>query len=198
MQPGRLVVLTGPSGVGKGSIMAHLRATRTLPAWFSISATTRPPRPGEVDGEHYFFVDEQRFLQMIERGELLEHAHFAGKRYGTPREPVEDHLRRGESVLLEIELAGARQVKIAMPEAFMVFLAPPSREELRRRLIGRGTETDEQVAARLAQADVEMAAEGEFDAVVVNDDIERASAELVDLIVGRRPARAGRVTHERT
>lgn len=184
--PGRLVVLTGPSGVGKGSVMARLRAQSMLPAWLSVSATTRMPRAGEIDGEHYFFVDEERFLQMISDGELLEHAHFAGKRYGTPRGPVEERLRRGEHVLLEIELAGARQVKAAMPAAFMVFLAPPSRDELRRRLVGRGTETDDQIAARLAQADVEMAAESEFDAVIVNDDLERSSAELVELIAGRR------------
>lgn len=185
-EPGRLIVLTGPSGVGKGSVMAVLRH-QELPAWVSVSCTTRPPRPGEREGEHYFFVDEPEFLRRIEAGEMLEHAHFAGRRYGTPRKAVQQHLDRGEPVLLEIELAGARQVKEAMPEAYLVFLAPPSREELGRRLVGRGTETPEQVAARLAQAEVELAAAGEFDEVIVNDDLGRAAARLLELITGHAP-----------
>lgn len=184
--PGRLVVLTGPSGVGKGSVMARLRHQQ-VPAWVSVSCTTRAPRPGERDGEHYFFVDEAEFVRRIEAGEMLEHAQFAGRRYGTPRAAVQEHLDAGESVLLEIELDGARQVKSSMPEALMVFLAPPSRDELVRRLAGRGTETPEQISARLAQAEVELAAASEFDEVIVNDDLGVAVARLLDLITGLRP-----------
>lgn len=180
---GRLFVLSGPSGVGKGSVMALIRR-RSLPVWISVSCTTRSPRPGEQHGEHYFFIDEDDFVDRIANHQMLEHAQFAGRRYGTPRDAVQEHLEAGESVLLEIELAGARQVKSAMPEAHMVFLAPPSWAELQRRLVGRGTETDEQISARLAQAEVEMAAAQEFDTVIVNDDLTSATDQLVDLIIG--------------
>ncbi|MFV0534092.1 MAG: guanylate kinase [Cumulibacter sp.] len=182
--PGRLIVLSGPSGVGKGSVMTQVRQ-RNLPVWASVSCTTRVPRPGERNGEHYFFIDEADFLERIRSGQMLEHAHFAGRRYGTPRDAVEAHLDAGETVLLEIELDGARQVKAAMPEAFMVFLAPPSRTELQRRLLGRGTETEEQIEARLRAAEVEMAAAEEFDVVIVNNDLTEATDQLVDLILGR-------------
>lgn len=157
---------------------------RDLPVWASVSCTTRAPRPGERDGEHYFFIDEDEFVRRIEQGQMLEHAEFAGRRYGTPRGAVERHLEIGESVLLEIELDGARQVKDAMPEAFMVFLAPPSRTELQRRLVGRGTESEEQIQVRLAQAEVELAAAEEFDTVIVNNDLTEAAEQLVDLILG--------------
>lgn len=188
-RPGRLIVLSGPSGVGKGSVMAQLRHHQ-LPVWVSVSCTTRAPRPGERDGEHYFFVDDAEFVRRIAAGEMLEHAQFAGRRYGTPRTAVQEHLDAGESVLLEIELDGARQVRASMPEAYMVFLKPPSRDELRRRLIGRGTESAEQIAARLQQADVELAAESEFDEVIVNDDLHGAAARLLDLITGPGGERA--------
>lgn len=155
-----------------------------MPVWLSVSATTRRPRPGEVHGRHYYFLSDAEFDALVERGELLEWAAFAGNRYGTPRAPVESRLAEGGSVLLEIELAGARQVKAAMPEALMVFLAPPSRDELRRRLIGRGTEDDDAVQARLAQADVEISAADEFDVTIVNDDVTQAALRLVDLIAG--------------
>ena len=135
-RPGRLVVLTGPSGVGQGSVMAQLRH-RDLPVWLSVSCTTREPRPGERDGEHYYFINDAEFARRITAGEMLEHAQCAGRSYGTPRAEVQQRLDRGESVLLEIELAGARQVKASMPEAVTVFLAPPSRHELERRLTGR-------------------------------------------------------------
>lgn len=184
---GRLIVLSGPSGVGKGSVMSLVRR-RALPVWVSVSCTTRPARPGERHGEHYFFIDEADFLRRIDEGQMLEHAEFAGRRYGTPREAVEAHLAQGESVLLEIELDGARQVKAAMPDAFMVFLAPPSRAELQRRLVGRGTESDQQIAARLAQAELEMAAAEEFDSVIVNNDLTAAAQQLVDLILGHGSA----------
>lgn len=201
--PGRLVVLTGPSGVGKGSVMAEMRKLlrppsadvlpdqasvgeiRDAPVWLSVSATTRPPRPGEVHGRHYFFVSDAEFDDLLTRHELLEWAAFAGNRYGTPREPVVSRLSAGASVLLEIELAGARQIRLSVPEALMVFLAPPSRAELRRRLIGRGTEDNDAVVARLAQADVEIAAADEFDVTIVNDDVTGAAHKLVDLIAGR-------------
>jgi guanylate kinase len=147
--------------------------------WLSVSATTRAPRPGEADGVHYFFVSREEFAQMVERGELLEHAEFAGNAYGTPRAPVLDRLGAGTPVLLEIELQGARQVRASMPEALLVFLAPPSWEELERRLVGRGTEPQEVIHRRLEAARVELAAESEFDATVVNASVEGAARELV-------------------
>ena len=179
--PSRLTVLSGPSGVGKGTVVAAVR--RDFPhIWVSVSATTRMPRPGEREGVEYRFVTREKFGQMVEAGELLEHAEFAGNLYGTPRAPVEEHLAAGSPALLEIELQGARQVRESMPEAFLVFLAPPSWQELERRLTRRGTESPDVIEARLARARVEMAAESEFDAVIVNDDVGRAAAELVRLI----------------
>jgi guanylate kinase len=163
--------------------MAQVRR-RDLPIWPSVSCTTRPPRPGERDGEHYYFIDDDEFVRRIDNGQMLEHAQFAGRRYGTPREAVENHLANGESVLLEIELDGARQVRTAMPEAIMVFLAPPSVTELQRRLVGRGTESAAEIEARLVQAEVELAAAEEFDAVIVNSDLTEAAEQLVDLILG--------------
>jgi guanylate kinase len=178
---GRLTVLSGPSGAGKGSVIAVVRR-RHPHVWLSVSATTRPPRPGEVDGVHYHFVDQPEFDAMVERGELLEHASYAGNSYGTPRAPVEERLAAGVPALLEIELQGARQVRTAMPDAQLVFLAPPSFEELARRLTSRGTEDPERVRRRLDVARIEMAAEDEFDVLVVNDDIEAAADRLVALM----------------
>jgi guanylate kinase len=150
--------------------------------WVSVSCTTRPARPGERDGVAYRFVSRDEFDRMVTAGELLEHAVFAGNRYGTPRAAVQERLAAGVPVLLEIELQGARQVRERMPDAFLVFLKAPSWGELERRLSGRGTEPPELGAARLERARVELAAEAEFDAVVVNDDVGRAAAELVALI----------------
>ena len=181
----RLTVLSGPSGVGKGTVVAKVRELYPQ-IWVSVSCTTRAQRPGERDGVEYHFVTRDEFDRMVEAGELLEHAEFAGNRYGTPRVPVEEHLANGAPALLEIELQGARQVRERLPEAFLVFLAPPSWAELERRLAGRGTEAPEVVAARLARARVEMEAEAEFDAVVVNDEVGRAAAELVALIEAAR------------
>ena len=174
----RLTVLSGPSGVGKGTVVARVRELYPH-VWVSISATTRAMRPGETDGVEYHFVDRAEFERMVGAGELLEHAEFAGNCYGTPRVPVEQHLAAGEPALLEIELQGARQVRASFPDAQLVFLAPPSWAELERRLTGRGTEADDRVRARLEQARVELAAEAEFDVVIVNDDVDRAAAELV-------------------
>lgn len=181
-RPGnRLTVLSGPSGVGKDSVIEMVRA-RSPWVWLSVSVTTRPRRHNEVDGVHYHFIDRAEFDQMIRAGALLEWAEFAGHRYGTPREPVEYRLRRGEPVLLKIDLQGARQVRAAMPQARLVFLAPPSWEELERRLVGRGTDDPETVRRRLAHAREEMAAEPEFDVTVVNDSVVRAADELVGLL----------------
>jgi guanylate kinase len=176
----RLVVLSGPSGVGKSSVMAHIRAS-SAEVWVSVSVTTRSPRPGEVHGTHYFFVGDGEFDRMIEAGEFLEWAPFAGNRYGTPRAGVREHLERGIPVLLEIDLQGAMQVRAADPQALLVFLAPPSWDVLVERLTGRGTESDEVVAARLATARLEMAAAPEFDLTIVNSSIQEAADRLVAL-----------------
>lgn len=181
----RLTVLAGPTAVGKGTVSADIRA-RYPQVWLSVSVTTRPPRPGEQDGVHYHFVSCAEFDRMIAEGELLEWAVVHGRhRYGTPRRPVEEQLAAGRPALLEIDLQGARQVRAAMPEAQFVFLAPPSWAELERRLVGRGTEDGEERARRLETAKVELAAESEFDHVIVNDDVERATDELVRVIEGR-------------
>ncbi|HWU32004.1 MAG TPA: guanylate kinase [Marmoricola sp.] len=178
----RLTVLAGPTAVGKGSVAAYLREHHPE-VWISVSATTRKPRPGEVDGFHYHFVDDATFDAMIANDDLLEWAlvHKAA-RYGTPRQPALDALAEGRLALLEIDLQGARQVRDRMPEARFVFLAPPSWDELVRRLVGRGTETEAERERRLETAREEMAAESEFDATVINVSIPDAAAELVELM----------------
>ena len=175
----RLTVLAGPSGVGKGTVVKALLARRP-DVWLSVSATTRKPREGELDGVHYLFWTPEEFDVAVARGQMLEWAEFAGNRYGTPRAPVEERLAAGVPVLLEIEVQGARQVRVSSPDALLVFLAPPSWEELARRLAGRGTEDLEVVERRLAAARAELAAESEFDVTVVNDEVELACAALLD------------------
>jgi len=182
-------VLSGPSGVGKSTVLARIR-TLLPQLWYSVSATTRKCRPGELDGVNYHFVSDEQFAELVEQGKLLEHAHFAGHHYGTPRDPVEQRLATGEDVLLEIEVQGARQVRAADglgPEAVLIFLAPPTFDELARRLIGRGTEDVATQQARLAAARAELAAEAEFDHTVVNTDVQSAAAGLVQLMAESRP-----------
>ena len=182
---GRLVVLAGPSGVGKSSVVDALRG-RLPELFFSVSATTRDPRPGEVDGVHYRFVGPTGFDELIARGELLEWAEIHGglQRSGTPREPVEQALAAGRPVLVEVDLAGARTIKAVLPEAVTVFLAPPSLAELERRLRGRGTESEAQFRRRLQTAREEIAACDEFDVVIVNAELQDVVSRLVDLLVG--------------
>ena len=178
----RLIVLAGPTAVGKGTVAAAVRETHPE-VWLSVSATTRKPRPGEVDGVHYWFVSDEEFDRMVADDQLLEWAvvHKAA-RYGTPRGPVEQALAEGRPAMLEIDLQGARQVRATMPEALFVFLAPPSFDELVRRLVGRGTETAEERERRLETARLELAAESEFDVTIVNHEVHAAAEELVTLL----------------
>ncbi|KQV22764.1 MULTISPECIES: guanylate kinase [unclassified Kitasatospora] len=177
----RLTVLSGPSGVGKSTVVAHLRKQHPE-LWLSVSVTTRHPRPGEKNGVHYYFVDNDEFEKLIANGELLEWAVFAGNRYGTPRAAVLEKLENGVPVLLEIDLQGARQVRESMPDARLVFLGPPSWEELVRRLTGRGTEPQDVIDRRLEAAKVELAAESEFDTTLVNRSVEQVATELLTLL----------------
>lgn len=188
---GRVVVLSGPSAVGKSTVVRCLRE-QVPNLHFSVSATTRAPRPGESDGVDYHFVSPARFQQLIDEGALLEWAEIHGglHRSGTLAEPVRTATAAGFPVLIEVDLAGARAVKRAMPEAITVFLAPPSWQDLENRLVGRGTETPEAMRRRLETARTEMAAQDDFDEVVVNNRLESACAELVSLLVGTAPGRA--------
>jgi len=182
-RPGRLMVLSGPSGVGKSTVVRHLRdSPQDWPSlWLSVSATTRSPRSGEVDGVHYSFLSDEEFDRQIESGAFLEWADFAGFRYGTPRASVSGQLAAGLDVLLEIDLQGARQVRTSGAEAILVFLAPPSWDELVRRLTGRGTEDEGVIERRLAHAREELAAQEEFDHVIINSEVGQVVSALVAL-----------------
>lgn len=187
---GRILVLSGPSAVGKSTVVRRLRE-QVPDLHFSVSATTRAPRPGEVEGVDYHFVTPERFQQLIDRGEMLEWADIHGglHRSGTPAGPVREAAAAGLPVLIEVDLAGARAVKSAIPDVVTVFLAPPDRAVLRQRLTGRGTETPEVMARRLATAEAELAAQSEFDVIVVNSQLESTCAELVPLLIGNAPER---------
>lgn len=189
-RPSRLIVLAGPTAVGKGTVAAAVREAHP-DVWISVSATTRAPRPGEIDGVHYHFVDDAEFDRLVADDEMLEWAvvHKAA-RYGTPRRPVEEALAAGRPAMLEIDLQGARQVRSTMPSALFVFLAPPTWDELVRRLVGRGTETPEERERRLETAREELAAEAEFDVTIVNHEVREAADELVALMLA--PGSAGR------
>jgi guanylate kinase len=177
----KVFVITGPSGVGKGTLIGELR--RRIPELeLSVSATTRPPRSGEVDGRDYHFLSPAEFRRRAEAGEFLEFASYGGNLYGTLRSEVEQRLAAGSPVVLEIEVQGARQVREAMPESVQVFVAPPEPGSLRERLAGRGTDSEEAIAERLATAEEELAAQSEFAHVVVNDEIERAVEELERIV----------------
>jgi guanylate kinase len=177
----KVFVITGPSGVGKGTLIEKL-LERLPELELSVSATTREPRRGEEDGRDYRFLTDREFERRVEAGEFLEHAAYSGHRYGTLREAVDGKLAEGRSVVLEIEVQGARQVRAAMPEAVLIFIAPPDAEALRDRLEGRGTDTPEAIERRLRTAELELEAQVEFPHVIVNDDVQKAAAELESLV----------------
>ena len=185
IEKGRLIVVSGPSGAGKSTVVFKAINGRDKMC-FSTSVTSRKPRPGEVDGREYFFIDAEKFEQMVRNDELLEHAVYVGNYYGTPRKFVENKLADGDSVFLDIEVQGARQVKEKMPDAIMIFLIPPSLGELKKRLESRGTETEETIKGRLARAREEYAEADFYDYIVVNDDIDAAANELLSILTAEK------------
>lgn len=181
-QTNKLTVIAGPTAVGKGTVCAYLKEHYPQ-IWYSVSATTRSPRPGEIEGQHYFFVSQAQFETLIEQNEMLEWAKVHNQNYyGTPKAPVLEKLAAGVAVVLEIDLQGARQVKATMPDARFIFLAPPSFEELTRRLLGRGTESVAEQQKRLETAKIELAAQAEFDYVIVNDTVEKAAEKIAQIL----------------
>jgi guanylate kinase len=192
---GRVFVVTGPSGVGKGTLIRTL--LERMPALeLSVSATTRAPRPGERDGVDYHFLSDEDFERAVHAGDFVEHATYSGRRYGTLRSELERRTSAGVPVVLEIEVQGARQIAETLPEAVRIFIAPPSREALRARLIGRGTDDPEEVAARLDAAATELAAQDEFPYVVVNDRLEDAVEEIARIVSGAGDGQGGPVHSE--
>lgn len=177
----RLIIITGPSGVGKGTVVKEL-LDRNKDIWLSISATTRNPRIGEKDGENYYFINDQRFKDMIDKKEFLEWAQFAGNYYGTPLSTVNEKIEKGFIVLLEIEVEGAKQIKEKFPEALSIFLLPPSKAELEKRIRNRGTEKEEAIDRRLIRADYEIASSDEFDFVLTNHDVDETVKEVFKII----------------
>jgi guanylate kinase len=180
---GNLIVLTGPSGVGKGTLMNEI-LRRYPELHYSVSATTRSPRPGEINGKNYNFISRSQFEQLVTQGEFLEWAEFAGNCYGTPREAVLNYIQLGKLVLLEIELAGARQIRHTFPSALSIFILPPSFAELENRIRGRGQDSEEAISRRLQRAEEEIAAANEFDIKIINDDFEQALKEIEIAIFG--------------
>ena len=173
MQTGRLIVLTGPSGVGKGTLLRSL-FQRHPELYLSVSVTTRAPRPGEIEGKHYYFISRSQFEQMVATQQLLEWAEYAGNYYGTPRRQVEEQIQQGQWVILEIELEGARQIQHTFPSALRIFIMPPSLAELEQRIRGRGQDSEAAIAKRLSRAEAEIAAADEFDLQIINDELETA------------------------
>ena len=185
MSKGKLLVLSGPSGAGKSTVVSKLMERRG-DVCFSVSATTRAPRPGEQDGVNYFFVTRERFEEMVRTGELLEHAEYVGNCYGTPRAYVEQRLEAGYNVILDIEVQGARQIREKKPDAVLIFIIPPSMEELRRRLVARGTDSERAIEARLIRARQEYAEADFYNYIIVNDDADKAAKELSAIITAER------------
>lgn len=190
-QKGTLFVFTGPSGVGKGTILKKVLPERDN-VFLSVSATTREPREGEKHGVHYYFLTREEFEEKIAQGEFLEHAEFSKNYYGTPKSPIDEHLGRGEDVVLEIEVQGAMQIREKRPDATMIFVAPPSFSELERRLRGRGTEDEETVQRRLNTAKNELMQIPKFDYLIINDDLDEAKAELRAILQAQRCSTASR------
>ena len=193
-EKGKLFVISGPSGAGKSTVVFKAMEARD-DVCFSTSVTTRKPRPGEVDGKEYFFVDLDRFKEMVENDELLEHAEYVANSYGTPRAYVEEKLGEGMNVILDIEVQGAHQVNQKMPEAVKIFIIPPSLEELERRLIGRGTDTPRAIEARLIRARQEYKEADFYDYIIINDDAERAAKELAAIMVAEHCRTADRTDY---
>ena len=194
---GKLIVISGPSGAGKSTVVFKAIEGRD-DVCFSTSVTTRKPRPGEVDGREYFFIDRERFTEMVAKDELLEHAEYVSNCYGTPRAYVEEKLASGMNVMLDIEIQGARQVRAKMPEAVMIFVVPPTLEELRRRLEGRGTDTAEAIEGRLARARQEYREADFYDYIIVNDDIDVAAKELSAIMLAEHCRAADRLDFLKT